>query len=65
MGVPNVGIQYLFVLLSQRILSLLIFGQIIFQAVPKDCFCTFYVSIQILYMYPYSSVCLMTFDLYI
>ena len=46
MGVKgNVGVQRFFGVLS--------FDQIIAQAVPKQNFCPFYVSIQILYTYNY------------
>ena len=55
-----VGIQYLF-----GILSPLLFGQIIPQAVPKEYFFPFYVSILIIYIYHYYSTHVMTFDVYI
>ena len=45
------GKKYLFALLSQRLFGQLLFGRIIVQAIPKQYFRPFYVSITIVYIY--------------
>ena len=57
-----VGIQNLFGLSSHCLFGQLLFGQIIFQAVPNEYFCLFYVYIQIVYIYHYCSMHQRTFD---